>query len=357
MKDTHHLYQRKETGNYYFQHKDTKKINLKTKELDVAKKRRDQLLAKLELGIFEEETVVPIFWDVATEWFKRKKGKCRESTLQRYKDMLNGRVKKSNLARMRVDRITDLDVEDFWQAMKLSPTTTNNYLSMLSGIFTLAMKRKYITTNPVTTADRPKGDPKEPEPLSVDEVERFLEAVNSHYRDYFEVAFFTGLRHCEMTALRWVNVDLKNGIIKVRESKVLGVIGPPKNKWSSRDIKVVPRVLNALKRQKLKTGGRGCVFLNQEGRPCRLEIMRNNCWKNGLKKAGIRWFTMKNTRHTCLTRMLMDGERPMYVAKYAGHRGLNMLNRHYAGYLQSPEDGVKFAQSTTVLPHTDLKVV
>ena len=66
----------------------------------------------------------------------------------------------------------------------------------------------------------------------MEEVNIFLDNVHVQYRDFFVVAFFTGMRFGEMSALKWKNVDFKLGIIKVRETRVNGEEGSPKTKRS-----------------------------------------------------------------------------------------------------------------------------
>ena len=61
---------------------------------------------------------------------------------------------------------------------------------------------------------------------------------------FFIVAFFTGMRFGEMSALKWSNVDFRMGIIKVRETRVKGITTGPKTKRSSRDIKMLPPVVS-----------------------------------------------------------------------------------------------------------------
>jgi len=44
--------------------------------------------------------------------------------------------------------------------------------------------------------------------------------VQAQYRNFFVVAFFSGMRFGEMSVLKWKNDDFKLGVIKVRETRV-----------------------------------------------------------------------------------------------------------------------------------------
>jgi integrase len=105
----------------------------------------------------------------------------------------------------------------------------------------------------------------------MEEVNLFLGHVHPEYRNFFTVAFFTGMRFGEMSAFKWRNVDFAHGVIKVRETRVGDEEMPPKTSRSVRDINMLPPVVEALREQRKSTMGRSeYVFLNQHGRPhCR----------------------------------------------------------------------------------------
>ena len=133
----------------------------------------------------------------------------------------------------------------------------------------------------------------------MDEVTAFLAAVNPHYRTFFVVAFFTGLRLGEQVALKWKNVDWERKKISIVESRVMGFEGSPKTKGSMRDVDILPVVEQVLRYQ--KRGGRvrsPYVFLNTEGNPIEGETLRKWTWAIALERAGIEYRSMYHTRHT-----------------------------------------------------------
>jgi integrase len=133
-----------------------------------------------------------------------------------------------------------------------------------------------------------------------EEVDRFLEFVLLFYRPFFVVAFFTGLRAGEMSTLKWKNVDFDRRIIKVVGTRANGEEGRPKTNSSYRDIDMLPVDYDALKEQGLRTRLRSeYVFLNPDNRP--IETLRKNALTKGLKKAGIDYRPVIQTRHTSAT--------------------------------------------------------
>jgi integrase len=86
-----------------------------------------------------------------------------------------------------------------------------------------------------------------------------------------------------MAALKWEKVDFKKEIIRVRETLVKGITTPPKTKRSSRDVDILPPVLDALKDQKKETFGKSeYVFINQYGKTVDPMSMNFHVWKPAL---------------------------------------------------------------------------
>lgn len=70
-----------------------------------------------------------------------------------------------------------------------------------------------------------KEEKAESNPLSKEEVARFLEHVDDAWRDYFIVRFWTGMRSCEVHGLYWKHIDFAHRLIRIRQNFVNGEIG------------------------------------------------------------------------------------------------------------------------------------
>ena len=73
------------------------------------------------------------------------------------------------------------------------------------------------------------------EPITLDEVLRFLAAVRPDFNPYYTVRFFTGRRTGEIDGLKWKYVDFDQGQILVRETLVMGREEYTKNDHSQRE--------------------------------------------------------------------------------------------------------------------------
>ena len=86
-----------------------------------------------------------------------------------------------------------------------------------------------------------------------------LEAARPDWRTVLLVTATTGMRGGEIRGLRWCDVDLKAGEVRVSQrADEYGNIGNPKTRKSSgRKIPLTPCTIQALKEWQVKTGGRG----------------------------------------------------------------------------------------------------
>lgn len=169
-------------------------------------------------------------------------------------------------------------------------------------------------------------------------VRLFLGNVSPRFKNFFAVAFFTGMRFGEMAGLKWHNVDFRLGVIKVRETRVMGEEGRPKTKKSTRDIKMLPPVVQAFREQRKETFGKSdYVFLNQYEIPVDPMSTNFHVWKPALKKSGLKPRSMYQTRHTFATLMLDAGEHPGWVQKMMGHETMQMIYEKYYSYIRNYE--------------------
>lgn len=89
-------------------------------------------------------------------------------------------------------------------------------------------------------------------PLSAEQVKVLLEmACGDRLGALFVLAIHTGLRQGELLGLKWEDVDLESGTLRVRRTLATTKNGPmltaPKTKGSRRSVKLTQGALDALK--------------------------------------------------------------------------------------------------------------
>jgi integrase len=289
-----------------------------------------------------------LFGQVAQEWAKIKaieikQDQIKSSTMRDYRSSMNLHIL-PNFGNRPICKITASDVEDFVRTLTCSPKRINNILVPLRSLFKLAKKKGYVSENIMLDVDNLKIDQPDIYPLSIDQVKTFLENIVPHFKPFFTVAFFTGMRFGEMAALKWRNVDLRRGLIYVRETRVYAEEGRPKTKKSIRDIDILPPVRDALLNQKSLTGKGDYVFRDASGNLLNTDHVRNVIWIPALKKAEIGHRPMLQTRHTFATMMIDSGEDLGWVQRMMGHSSLQMIFTRYYSWVKrdTRNDGSAF---------------
>ena len=336
----HHLYKRGDT--WYFRKRINGKWIKKSLSTSVteARRLRDELLKEIMVhGRLQENTdkEVPVFGALAKKWYDLKKDRLKKSTLKDYRNNLNNFLL-PEFGNTSIDQIDCISIETFIAKLGCKNKRAKNILIPMRNIFKLAIKAGYIRVNPISLMDPMKPEKANIKPLLFEEAQAVIENVDPHYRNFFHVAFFTGMRFGEMAALKWKNVDFRLKVIKIRETRVLSEEGTPKTPGSIRDIEMLPPVIDALRDQRKATWGKSnYVFLNRYGRPLNPCPLRKHAWAKALKKAGLEYRSLMQTRHTYACLMLNAGVLPGYVMKQMGHTSLKMIYDHYYTYIKRYE--------------------
>lgn len=236
-----------------------------------------------------------------------------------------------------------------------SAKTHNNYLIALRGIFALEYRGAAALNNPLSGIENMSVVKKLPDPLTLEERDRILADLFSHYDArvyaYFLWMFYTGMRPEEAIALRWSDIDWERQVVRVQRVRTFKGSERDGSKTNKeRDVDLLPQALDALNLMKphtfmLRTAERGDdtaadIFVNPvTGRAWHDErSQRDNYWRPSLKRLGIRWRKAYNTRHTFATMALMLGAPPSYIADQLGH-SVQMLLEKYARWVPGNDKG------------------
>ncbi len=226
---------------------------------------------------------------------------------------------------LRLDQIGYSDVQDYVAvklAQKKSKKTVNNHLTVLRRLLVVAKKRGLIEAVPEIEWLKP------PKPefdfLEFDEAERLVHAAEGQWRTMIHLAVRTGLRMGELLALRWSDVDLEKGQIRVCRSVSRGVVTTPKS-GRSREVPLCDDVLQALKAYRHLRSD--LVFCTEQGgmlnkNRCKHPI-RRACRRAGLRRIG--WHVL---RHTFASHLVMKGAPLKAVQELLGHATIEMTMRY-----------------------------
>lgn len=83
--------------------------------------------------------------------------------------------------------------------------------------------------------------------MTREEFDQLIKANEGQKRNLWQLAIYSGLRHGELAALAWEDVDLEAGTVNVcRNLNTLGMFGPPKTDAGFRTVTLLQPALEAL---------------------------------------------------------------------------------------------------------------
>lgn len=195
-------------------------------------------------------------------------------------------------------------------------------LACVRSFFRFHRRRGTVTTDPAVSLRNPKQPRRLPRPLPVEQVIRFLDAIPTDEplgvrdRAMFETLYGGGLRIGELVSLDLADLDLDQGLVRVRgkgRRERLAPIGPMACEWVGRWL--------AVRRQ--AEVGEKAVFLNRYGARLTTRSV-DRLFGRHLVGLGIDLGSSPHSlRHSFATHLLDRGADLRSVQELLGHRRLN----------------------------------
>jgi integrase len=278
---------------------------------------------------------------------RRLAGKAA-ATLDNYEWAIDKHLKPS-LGRIRLVQLTPEDVDDMLRRRArdgASKSTLVRIRSVLSMALQEAVSRDHVARNVAELAQMPAAPKKVSRSLTVEQAKALLDAASG---DRLEAAYVTmlmlGLRPGEALGLRWEDIDLKEGVVRVRQALRRGhdsrlELGALKTAGSRRTLAAPGPVLDALRahrrrqlEERLRAGvhwrDNGLVFTTEIGtvidpRNFR-RVFASVCRRAGL---GDDWHPHE-LRHSAVSLLSAAGVREEDVADVVGHVTTRMTHQVY----------------------------
>jgi len=260
---------------------------------------------------------------------------CAPSTLKGYRSAIEYHLRPTFGDRYLAELTAD-HVKGWLGTLSISHKRINNVLIPLRSVMGDAFADGLIERNPLLRIKNLSNRLEEPEPFSPREMNAILEACPGQAANFFQFAFWTGLRTSELIALEWQDIDWRKEIARVRRAFVLRQTKLPKTASGERDVKLLPPALTALKAQKPFTflAGQRVFWNPRTSLPWETDAeIRKTAWTPALKRAGVAYRNPYQTRHTYASMMLSAGENPMWVARQMGHKDWGMLRKRYGRWI------------------------
>lgn len=226
-------------------------------------------------------------------------------------------LKRSQLAKYSIASINGQLLGNYrdTRLKKVSGSTVNRELSLISHVFTVAL-REWGYDLPINPASKIRKPPEgKTRDRTLSETQRYTlittcgQCRNPWVQPVVIFALETAARRGEILALKWSDVDLGKATARLMVTKT----------DEPRTIPLSPACLELLRR--LPRSIDGLVF------PITIEALKQ-AYKRSVVRAGIEDFTFHDLRHDALTRLAKLGLSVLELRAISGHATANMLQRY-----------------------------
>lgn len=167
------------------------------------------------------------------EWFENVcKIKVRPSSHQTYRGYIDHHIA-PNIGKIPLEKLSAMDLQKLYRKLMnkgrmervgaenqpkgLSAKTVRNINQVISSAMDFAVAQKIIPENPCKAVALPKIEHKEMQTIPAEQLQAFLaEAKATGVYEMYYIELATGLRRGELLGLKWEDIDLRRGLIRVK---------------------------------------------------------------------------------------------------------------------------------------------
>jgi integrase len=244
------------------------------------------------------------------------------------------------IGRSRLGDVQHRDVQriaDDLLAEGRDPSTIRNALMPLRVIFRRAVEDGDVAVNPCMHLRLPAVRGRRERIASPQEAEQLLAALPARDRPVWATALYAGLRRGELMALRWDDVDLANGVLRVQraydEKARLEV--EPKSRAGRRTIPIVGALRDILVEHKANQARADTLVFGGHApfQPSNLWRRTRSAWK----RARVEPIGLHEARHTFASILIAAGVNAKAITTYMGHASIQTTYDLYGKLMPGSE--------------------
>ena len=276
-------------------------------------KRKTQVAENRHLDV--KKVSKTTFFELCTQYWENHGKHLRTKGLL---DMIEGW--KKGIGNPPLKDITTFQIERFLNERMeqggIGPATRNRHLAMLRSLFNRAITWELMETNPTADIERLRETGARTRFLDQDEIQSLLAGASDRFRPILVTAIHTGIRRGEILHLEWPDVDIKNRLITIQQSK----------SGKKRMIPIDDTLMETL------TGlpsrfQKGYVF------PSRVKVGQpmvdlNHTFRRLVDRLEIENVRFHDLRHTFASHLVMNGVDIKTVQELLGHANITMTMRY-----------------------------
>jgi integrase len=282
-------------------------------------------------GDLQDERAAPTMLELTQRFEVEHLPRLRPLSRNFYPAVLKSRVLPFFGAKTKVADVTYGDVDRFHRAVTAegSSYAANRYLSLLSKMFSLAVRWGMRDSNPCKGVEK-NYEAKRRRYLSGDELVRLTTALAEHddqqAANIIRLLSLSGARRGEMLAMRWADVDLRTGVwtklgstVKQQTDHIVPLSAPARQLLA--EIFAAQRPLGEY------------VFPGRYGHGHRETINKN--WRRLLKAADLANLRIHDLRHSYASHLASAGVSLHTIGALLGHASPTTTHR-YAHLFDDP---------------------
>jgi integrase len=267
----------------------------------------------------------------------------KPSATRGYEHDLNARI----LPELGAEKLTAIQRGDVQRLVNrmlaegLSPSKIRNALMPLRVIFRRALDEGTVAVSPLERLALPRSNSKRARIAEPAEATALLAALPEDDRALWATAFYAGLRRGELRALRWEDVDLESGVIRVERGwdDQEGAIAP-KSDSSIRTVPILAKLRELLVAHRERQGREtGLVFGTSTESPFTPSNVRRKAelvWAN-VKPKPLTPIGLHEARHTFASLLIDADVNPKAISRYLGHSSIEVTFDVYGGLFERHE--------------------
>jgi integrase len=284
--------------------------------------------------------------DLLEAWFDHARDDLSPKTVRETRGYLDRNLI-PGLGGVRLDHLRVDDVDRYYRRLRttggrsgrpLAPATIRRIHGILRRALSQGVRWGWVASNVAASASPPRVPVSTIKPPATEEIAALFAIASKDdpaFACYLLLAAATGARRSELIALRWSDVDLAGGVVRIARAIVFGVVGLVEKGTKNHSVRTV--ALDPLTVGELAAhGARAKDLAAAVGQPWSVDRLVFSSAPDGMtpwfpdsvtrafgrvcRRAGLSGVRLHDLRHYVATQLLTSGVDVRTVAGRLGHR-------------------------------------
>ena len=341
---------------------------------DSAREFLNSIVGSVQDGSWRKDQALTVKALLLDHWLPAQRSReLRPATLDQYGNVVSSWIV-PNLGGVRVTALTPKMVTELVGTLRtaksaqgrkgLSPRSTQLAVGVLKAACAWAVENGYLGRNPIAGVRRPRAESKVMRPWSEEDARAFLTATRDDRNGWAWALLLTrGLRRGELCGLRWEDVDLDGGSLRLNRTRVVvdgkAVESTPKTAAGRRTVSLDGSLVALLRSHRTRQaterlaggpayGVGGWLFADELGQPYHPESL--SAWfESKVSDLELPRIRLHDMRHTAASLMLASGVPVKVVSEMLGHASPTITLSIYAHVMPGMAEEAGAALSAALL--------